>query len=258
MLDIEFLTHYKAKKDLLNGKVILITGAGRGIGRSVALACARHGATVILCGRTVEKLNAVYDEIEAAGWPQAAIFPVNFESAGEADFQALATAIENEFGQLDGLLHNAAELGQCTPLDMYHAPTWQKVMQVNVNAPFLLTKALLPLLRKSTSASIIFTGDEVGLKGRAYWGAYAISKAALENMRQILADELDGVSAIRVNSINPGPVRTDLRTTAFPGEDPNSLPAPDDVVMPYLFLLGADSQLITGEQIDIKPLTSHA
>lgn len=243
---------YQARTDLLKDRVILITGAGDGIGAAAARSCAAHGATVILLGRTTRKLEAVYDAIESAGHPQPAIYPMNLEGAAPKDYEDLAATIEKEFGRLDGLLHNASLLGTLTPLGQYDIAQWSKVMQVNLNAPFLMTRACLELLKKSDNASVIFTSSSVGRKGRAYWGAYAVSKAANENMMQIWADELESNTHVRVNSINPGAVRTTMRTRAYPGEDPNTLPKPDEIVATYLYLLGPDSEGVTGQQFDAQ------
>ncbi len=253
MIDSEFLAQYHARENLLKNKIILVTGAGDGIGRSAAMEFARHGATVILVGRTLAKLESVYDEIEAAGFPQPAIFPINLESALEQDYRALHDAIKDEFSRLDGLLHNASELGPRTPLTHYAPEQWQKILQVNLTAPFLLSKALIPLLDHDKGGSIVFTGSSVGRKGKAYWGAYAVSKAATENLMQVLADELEGISKIRVNSINPGATRTRMRASAFPAEDPSALVTPDDLMNRYLFLMGPDSELINGQCFDAQP-----
>ena len=166
---------YLAPKDLLKDKVILVTGAGSGIGRVAALTYARHGATVILLGRTTEKLETVYDEIKLNQWPQPAILPLNLEIAGDIDFSNLAETIENEFGRLDGLLHNASLLGELKPISQFPTETWRQIMQVNLNSTFMMTRELLPLLRLSEKASIIFTSSGVGHKGRAHWGAYSLS-----------------------------------------------------------------------------------
>ncbi len=243
---------YQPRPDLLAGRVILITGAGDGIGAAAARACAAHGATVILLGRTTRKLEAVYDAIEEAGHPQAAIYPMNLEGAAPKDYEDLATTIEQEFGRLDGLLHNASLLGPLTPLGQYDIEQWSKVMQVNLNAPFLLTQACLELLKKSQDASVIFTSSSVGRQGRAYWGAYAIAKAANENMMQIWADELEANTGVRVNSLNPGATRTSMRAHAYPGEDPNTLPRPDEILATYLYLLGPDSKGVSGQQFNAQ------
>lgn len=234
----------------LTNKIILVTGAGDGIGRVAAKTFAAQGATVILVGRTLAKLERVYDEIEAAGHPQAAIFPINFESAKELQFTEMCDAIFQEFDHLDGILHNAAELGQSTALANYAADVWSRCLQVNVTAPFLLTKALLPLLEKADNASILFTGSSVGYKGRAYWGAYAASKAAQENLMQTFADELEGTSQIRANSINPGATRTQMRAAAYPGEDPETVKTAEDLMRDYLYLLGDASIGISGQQFE--------
>lgn len=252
MNDIEAHLHYQARPELLRDRVIVVTGAGDGIGKTTALTFARLGATVVLLGRTLGKLEAVYDAIEAAGHPQPAIFPINLEGAAPQDYEQLRAALENEFGRVDGLLHNAAELGGRTPLDSFSLSDWNKVMQVNTTAPFLLTRALLPLLRKSADGRIVFTSANVGRHGRAYWGAYAVAKGAVETLMQVLADELE-TSRIRVNSVNPGAVRTRLRAAAYPAEDPATVPAPESIMNTYVFLFGPDSGGYHGRQVDAQP-----
>lgn len=245
---------YQAPADLLKDRVVLVTGAGDGIGRAVALGYAAHGATVILLGRTISKLESVYDQIEAAGHPQPALVPLNLEVATEHDYQELARNIQENFGKLDGIVHNAGILGQRTPVEMYNPEVWSKVMQVNATAPFLITQALIPLLRESDSASIIFTSSSVGRKARAYWGAYAVSKFALEGLSQLLADELDDERhRIRVNSLNPGATRTAMRALAYPGETKDSNKPPESLVPIHLYLMGRDSEGVTGQQIDAQP-----
>jgi len=245
-------TDYTASADLLAGKTILVTGAGDGIGRAAALSYASHGATVILLGRTVEKLEAVYDEIEAAGHPQAAIFPLDLKTISEVQCEELAEALEKEFGVLDGLLHNASILGERRPIESATYASWTEVMQVNVNAQFLLTRHLLPLLQSAPSASIIFTSSGVGRTGRAFWGAYAVSKFATEGFMQVLADELENISKVRVNCLNPGATNTAMRRTAYPGEAPTSNPCPEDIMPAYLYLMGDDSAGTTGKSFDAQ------
>lgn len=243
-------TNYTAPSSLLHEKVILITGAGDGIGRVAAKTFAAHGATVVLAGRTMAKLEMVYDEIEAAGHPQAAIYPIDFQIANEQSFIAMCDAISDEFKHLDGILHNAADLGQRTPIANYAPDVWMRLMQVNVNAPFMLTQAVMPLLERAKNASIVFTGSSVGYKGRAYWGAYAVSKAAAENLMQTLADELEETTRIRANSINPGATRTKMRAGAYPAEDPTTIKTPQDLMRDYLYLMGDESIGITGQQFE--------
>ena len=243
---------YLPPADLLKDRIILITGAGSGIGAAAAKSCAAHGATVILLGRTTRKLEEIYDAIEQAGHPQPAIYPMNLEGAAPKDYQDLADTLQKEFGRLDGLLHNAALLGSLTPLGQYEIEMWYKVMQVNLHAPWLMTRACLDLLKASRDASVLFTSSSVGRQGRAYWGAYGIAKAGNENMMQIWADELETNTAIRMNSINPGATRTGMRTRAYPGEDANTLPMPESIMPTYLYLLGPDSKGITGQQFNAQ------
>jgi NAD(P)-dependent dehydrogenase (short-subunit alcohol dehydrogenase family) len=244
--------NYSARADLLADRVILITGAGDGIGRAVSLACAAHGATVILLGRTVRKLEAVYDDIVAAGGPTPAIYPMDLEGAVPDDHSQLAQRIDSELGRLDGLLHNAGLLGSLTPLQHYDPVEWLRVMQVNLNAPFLLSQSCLALLQRAPDASLLFTSSGVGRRGRAYWGAYSASKFAVEGMMQVLADEFGENTRVRVNSINPGRVRTAMRAAAYPAENAAELLAPEDIVLPYLYLLGPDSHDVHGRALDAQ------
>jgi NAD(P)-dependent dehydrogenase (short-subunit alcohol dehydrogenase family) len=222
----------------LTERVILVTGASRGIGRALALTIAEHGGTVLLLGRQQKALNAVYDAITSQGCPTPALLPFDLENALEPDYQALVDAIQSHFGRLDGLVHNAAILGERSPIRHADVATFCKVLHVNVTAAFALTHALMPLLEQSQRANIVFTSSGVGVKGRAYWGGYAISKFAIEGMAQVLADEVDPKRLV-VNVINPGATRTDMRALAFPGEDPLSLRTPEAVARQYLPYLSA-------------------
>jgi NAD(P)-dependent dehydrogenase (short-subunit alcohol dehydrogenase family) len=243
---------YTARPDLLKGRVILVTGAGRGIGASAAKTFAAQGATVLLLGKTEENLSRVYDAIEAAGHPQAAVIPFNLETALAHQYDELAAMIEAEFGKLDGLLHNASIIGPRTPLEQLSGDNFMRVMQVNVNAMFMLTSTLLPLLKLSQDASVVFTSSSVGRKGRAYWGAYAVSKFATEGLMQVLADEVDGIANVRANSVNPGATRTDMRAQAYPGENPANNPLPDAIMPVYLYLMGPDSTGVNGQAFDAQ------
>ena len=243
---------YTARPDLLKGRVILVTGAGRGIGAAAAKAFAAHGATVLLLGKTEESLNHLYDEIEQAGFPQPAVIPFNLETALSHQYGELAAMVENEFGRLDGLLHNAAILGPRTPLEQLSGDNFMRVMQINVNAEFMLTQAMLPLIKLSEDASVVFTSSSVGRKGKAYWGAYAVSKFANEGLMQVLADELEGTSNARANSINPGATRTNMRAQAYPGENPATNPSPEEIMPLYLYLMGPDSKGVNGQALDAQ------
>jgi len=243
---------YHAAQNALKDKVILVTGAGDGIGKEAALCYAKHGATVILLGKTVNKLTAVYDAIVEAGGNEPAIIPLDLKGATAKHYQDMAATIQAEFGKLDGLLHNAGILGVLSPFEHIDLPTWQDIMQVNVTAPMLMTQALLPVLRLSPHASIVFTSSGVGRKGRAFWGPYAVSKFATEGLMQIIADEYSN-SSIRVNCINPGATRTKMRSRAYPGEDAMALKTPADLMWLYLYLMSDDSINTNGESLDAQP-----
>jgi NAD(P)-dependent dehydrogenase (short-subunit alcohol dehydrogenase family) len=249
------LQNHVARPDELAGRVIAITGASSGIGRAVAVACARHGANVILIGRNARKLEAVHTEIESAGGPEPIIALLDLEKALAKDYDQLAAAVLERYGRLDGLLHNAGILGTLSPIEHYDVPTWCRVMHINVTAAFALTQVLLPALKRSSDASVVFTSSGVGRRGRAYWGAYAVSKFALEGLSQILSAELEGITAIRVNTLNPGKARTMMRRTAYPAEDINTLPLPESLTGPYIALLGLATHGVTGQAFDGQPST---
>lgn len=239
---------YQAPEDLLTDRIILVTGAGDGIGRAAAEAFAAHGATVVLLGKTVSKLEQVYDAIEAAGGPTPAIYPMHLEGATPHDYEELATALENNFGRLDGILHNAASLPYLSRIKDYEVEDWLKTVQVNLNAPFQLTQACLHLLAKSDDARVLFTTDTVGHEGKAFWGAYGVTKFGVEGLTQILAAELEK-TPVRVNCIDPGPTRTSLRKRAYPGED-NAVVKPPEAVTPlYLWAMGPDSRDTNGQRL---------
>ena len=239
--------NYEPPADLLRDRIILVTGAGDGIGATAAKTFAAHGATVILLGRTIAKLEAVYDAIVSAGHPQPAIYPLDLEGATYQHFEDLAATLKKEFGRLDGLLHNAAILGARMMIEQYDLKLWARVMHINLTAPFLLSRACLPLMRKSDDARVVFTTTDVAHTGRAYWGAYAVSKAGADNLMQIMADELEVNTAIRVNSIDPGAVATRIRRLAFPAEDVTTLPSTESVMPAYLYLMGPDSKNEIGQ-----------
>ncbi len=229
---------YQAKDNFLKDKVILVTGAGDGLGQAAAIAYASYGATVVLLGRTTSKLEKTYDAIVEAGYPQPALYPLNLEGATPKDYEELAETLQQQFGGLHGLLHSAAILGVTTPVQQHDIDTWYKVMQVNLNAPFVMTRALLELMRNTPGSSIVFTSDD---KSHAYWGAYGISKDAITSLMKVLADEMNtDERPVRVNAINPGAVRTQMRVRAYPGEDPNTLPLPNQVMDVYLYAMSDD------------------
>lgn len=244
-------SEYQPRTDLLKDRIILITGAGDGIGRAAALSYALHGATVVLHGRTLNKLEVIYDEIESLGAPQPAILPLQLSTASLHDYEVLYDTLEQQFGRLDGILHNAGILGERVPLAEYPIETWDDVMAVNTRAPFILTQSLLPLLAKSNNASVVFASSGVGREARALWGAYSVSKIAIEAISQIFAKE-QTYPNIRFNCLNPGATRTAMRAKAYPDEDPLSLPTPESIMPAYLYLMGDDSIGMNGASIDAQ------
>jgi len=235
-MKIKTVHDYQASPELLKNKVILVTGAGDGIGRQAALSYAEHGATVILLGRTVSKLESVYDEIIAQKSPQPAIIPLDIKGATESHYRDMAATIADQFGKLDGVLHNAGLLGILSPFTHIEKESWDDIIQVNVTGQFAMTQALIPVMEKSPNASLVFTSSGVGRKGRAFWGPYSVSKFATEGMAQVIADEYEDTK-LRTNVINPGATRTAMRAKAYPAEDKTSLKTPADLMPTYLYLM---------------------
>jgi NAD(P)-dependent dehydrogenase (short-subunit alcohol dehydrogenase family) len=244
------MKNYQPAHNLLQDRVILVTGAGQSIGRTAALAFASHGATVILHGRKVEKLESVYDEIEAAGLPQAAIFPLDLFTAGDREFEALATGIRRQFGRLDGILHNASHLDGLRSLEEHTLEQWQVSLRVNLMAPFALTRACLSLLKESPDASVIMTSETHGHAPAAYWGSFAVSKAAGEVLVKMWAQELELHPNLRINGIVPGPVQSTQRVRTHPGEVLESLPTAESLMPHYLYLMGSDSRGVSGQIVE--------
>ena len=249
---IQIPANFKPQKNCLKDKVILITGTGDGIGATAAKTFAKYGATIILLSKTEKKIVAINDEIVDAGYPQPAIIPLNLEEATSEDYAGLAHSIEAEFGHLDGLIHNAAMFEGLSPITQFDNTLWNRIVQVNLHAPFLLSQAMIPLLNKSQSSSMVFTSSGVAHQGRAYWNAYGVTKAAGDNLMEMLADELELNTPIRVNSIDPGRVRTRMRALAFPGEDPMTVPAPEDIMDSYIYLMSDESKEVNGKIISCK------
>lgn len=236
----------------LAGKLVMITGASRGLGRAIAVAAAAAGATLLLLARDIRALEKLADEIEAAGGAEPSLVPINFENATVDHYADIASRVDERWGRLDGLVLNAGLLGELGAIRNHDPLLWARVFQVNVHAHFLLTQACLPLLERPSTASIIMTSSSVGRRGRAYWGAYAASKFALEGLMQTLADEMDGTTHVRVNSVNPGRCRTKMRAHAYPGEDPDTLPDPATLAPAFVHLLSEAAAAFNGQQFDLQ------
>lgn len=253
MIDETAIRAYSPAPGLLHGRVIAVTGASDGIGRALALAAATLGADVVLIGRNLKRLEAVHAEVAALGaGDRACIAQLDLEHSLAPDYERVAAALRERYGRVDGLVQNAAILGTLSPLEHADMRSWVRVLHVNLTAAFALTQVLLPLLRASADASVIFTSSSVGRRGRANWGAYAVSKFGVEGLSQVLADELSGNSNVRVNAVNPGPTRTRMRRQAYPGEDPAAPTEPAAIIGPYLWLLGPESRGVTGESINCQ------
>ena len=245
------MNHYQAPPGLLKDRVILVTGAGQGIGKTAALTYAANGATVILLGRKVAKLEEVYDEITAAGYAEAVIFPLDLETASEQDFANMAEGVYQQLGRLDGILHNAAHFDNLSPLEIQTIAQFEHMMRVNLIAPFALTKACLPLLQRAPDASVIFTSTSAGHQAAAYWGAHGISKNAAEHMVKIWALELESHPNIRINTVIPGAVQCPQRKKSHPGEVHGNLPPAENIMPLYQYLMGPDSRGISGRAFEI-------
>ena len=243
---------WQASSSELAGKTILVTGANRGIGEAVALSCAQHGAEVLLLGRNEDALAQVYDKIVDLGCPTPGIIPLDLTNRDPSLYDTLADELSGTSVVLDGLVHNASVLGERRALAQTSPSSWDEVLQVNMTAVFLLTRALMPLLEAAPAASVVLTSSGVGRRGKAYWGAYAVSKFATEGFMQVLADEVGATSSVRVNSLNPGAVSTGMRRAAYPGESPDSNPMPHALIDRWLYLVSDASREIHGQALSAQ------
>ncbi|MDD5035759.1 MAG: SDR family oxidoreductase [Methylococcaceae bacterium] len=234
----------------LTGRIILITGAGGSLGSMAAKACAAAGARIVLLDKAVNRLEQVHDDIVAAGHPQPALYPLDLTGATEADYGELAQILTDNFGNLHGLLHSAAELGVLGPLADVNADDWERLLRINLTAAHGLTRAMLPLLMQANDASVVLTGDSSARQGRAYWGAYGVAKIALEGMARMWAEELEGMGRVRVNVLIPGPVNSALRRKSHPGELAAENPPPETLAERYVYLLGPASRGVNGQILE--------
>ena len=242
--------NYKVKQNELNSKVILVTGANKGFGLAISMDLAKAGATVIMLGRDLSSLEYAYDAVVDAGYMEPILYPLDLEGASPENYQELQDNILEKFNRLDGLIHNAAILGTQMPIDQYDIKLWYSTLQINLSAPFMLTQFLIPALKKSDDARILFLSSSVGRKARAYWGAYSVSKFGLEGLAMTLSEELEKTK-IKVNTINPGKMRTEMRRAAYPAEDASTVPKPGEKSSVIVYLLSKEAEKIKGEQLSI-------
>ena len=242
---------YEPPRDLLAGRVILVTGAGQGLGRAVAMACADHGATVALLGRRQEKLEQTYDAIVEAGGPEPAMIPLDLASAGSAEFDGLANLVRRDLGSLEGIAHCASHFVPLSPLALQSLEQWMTLLRVNLAAPFALTRACLPLLSAAQGSSVVFTGETHGAHPLAYWGGFAVSKAALSTLAAIWADELEHAGHPRMNVLIPGPIASPQRRRSHPAEERSRLRTPESAALAFLYLLGPDAAEVRGSTLEL-------
>lgn len=244
------LSDYRPAADCLAGQVIVITGAAGGIGSAIARSCASHGAETVLIDINRKGLESVYDELDASGLPPATIVPLDLAQANQPAFDDLVSQLDSGFGKVDALVHCAGDVGALCPLENFDDGNWHRVMQVNLNSAYLLSRACLALLRASGNGSILFTTADVARQARAYWGAYAIAGHAIEGMAEVFAAELSGDKPIAVNTIDPGIVAGRFRSSLYPAENASTLRTPDEVVPLYLYLLeNAAKDGISGRKV---------
>ncbi|MGH8171757.1 MAG: SDR family NAD(P)-dependent oxidoreductase [Rhodanobacteraceae bacterium] len=243
-----------AAADALRDRVVLVTGATGGLGRATSLAAAAAGATVVLLGRKVRALEALYDEIERIGAAQPAVYPMDLAGALPRDYVDLAASIERECGRLDGIVHAAAHFDGLQPFDQQKPEEWTRTQQVNLTAPFQLTQACMPLLRQAPDSAIVFVLDDPERMGKAFWGGYGVAKQALAGLASIVHEETER-SSVRTHALLPAPMRTVVRRAAYYGEDTLALPLPDDTAGAVVWLLGPDGTSMRGRTLDLRTTT---
>ncbi len=253
--DIENAKRYKPSRDALRKQTILITGAAGALGSAIANEAAAAGSDLVLLDKNERALNALYDQILDKSGIEAGLYPLDLAGATIDDYEALVDIVQTEYRGLNGLIHCAAELGQLAPLANADPAQWQKTFSTNVHGPVFLTSRLLTLMKDSTPASIIFTADR---KSKAYWTCYAATKAAIRATMSALSDELDadkdpsGNPRVTCNIVVPAKMRSSLRSSAFPGEDPATLPSAAINVPAYLYLLSEQARAVNGTVIDLN------
>ncbi len=236
----------------LADRVVLVTGAYGGLGREVSRTAARAGATVVITGRRKRQLEQLYDMMMDEQLPEPVIHPLDLETATPRDYEALAEGLLRDLGRLDGIVHAAAAFGGLTPLALHKPDEWLRTMHINVSAPFALTQACMPLLGQAQDSAVVFVLDNPDLVNRAHWGAYGVSKAALERLVEILHQETD-TGPVRAHALLPAPMRTALRHMAYFGENTAAQPLPDATAAAAVYLLSAQATPLRGSMLDLRP-----
>jgi NAD(P)-dependent dehydrogenase (short-subunit alcohol dehydrogenase family) len=235
-------------KQRLSGKIALITGGSRGIGRAVASAFAAEGASVFICARNEADVRRAIEEIRSKG---GTIHGAAGDVGKIEDAQRIVRAVIDHYGGIEVLVNNASALGPREPIARYPAAAWEEVLRVNLTGLFFVTKEVLQLMIPRRQGSIINVSSGVGRLGKARWGAYAVSKFGLEGFTQMLAEEVSEFG-IRVNSVNPGPTRTAMRAEAYPEEDPMTLATPDEITEVFTYLASDDALPVTAKSLDAQ------
>jgi NAD(P)-dependent dehydrogenase (short-subunit alcohol dehydrogenase family) len=243
--------NYDPPRELLKERVILVTGAGQGLGQAVARACAAHGATVALLGRKQEKLEATYDAIAEAGGPEPALVPLDLASAAAPEFEGLANLVRRDLKRLDGIAHCASHFVPLGPLANQTLDQWLTLLRVNLAAPFALTKACLPLLSRAPDAAVIFTSETHAAHPRAYWGGFAVAKSGLSTLAAVWADELEHAGKPRMNVLIPGPIASPQRMQSHPGEERGMLRTVESAARAYLYLFGPEGAVFNGKTVEL-------
>ena len=242
------LSNYK--KDFLKDKNILVTGASRGIGRAIAIGLSEYGANIIMLAKNENRLDQIYDEIKTNGETNPLIIKCDLNTLDENKAQEIANVISRDYGHLDALINNAAILEKMSLIEDYDLQSWEKVLKTNLTSGFLLSKYTIPLMQLSSTPRIIFTSSSVAKKGKAYWGAYSVSKAGIKVLAEILNDELESISNFKIFNFNPKATHTDMRSIAYPAEDPASIKKPNELIKYYLWMLSQESSSFKNSYIE--------
>ena len=244
-------TGFEPAPDLLRDRVVLVTGAGQGLGRAVAIEAARSGATVALLGRKQEKLEATYDAITSVAGAEPAMIPLDLAAAGNAEFEALVQLVRKDLKRLDAIVHCAAHFVPLSPLASQTIEQWTVLLKVNLTAPFALTRACLPLLQAARESSVVFVGETHGASPRAYWGGFAVAKSALSTLAAIWSQELEHRGKPRMNVFIPGPIATPQRMQSHPGENQARLRSAESAARALLYLVGPDGAHFSGRTVGL-------